>query len=623
MSPSEIIYMRLGRFVRDNIFKSNPVVPDALSFFLIPFEDETRYYYLAHFGKMKGDVVAEAEKILENRIILFKKESLFENIIDWNVDFISGRRWPLSGPDYRFSKDSDPKYVWELNRHQFLPTLGKAFFLTGDERYARKVFSLIGSWINGNPLFQGINWANGIELALRQISWLLALRFINGSKSLTAEMENKIANNMYLQTSHIARNLSFYSSANNHLISELAGMTLMGKCLGQNDWVDKAASLLEEEVDRQILMDGAGAEQSPSYLSHTIEYYLLFALAVGNAISPKILRGLERGSLFLQSLLNAGDNAICSGDSDSGEVLRLSNGYSNIKTLLNIASCVTGNADILQADVREDEKCFWLLGPTRFQELTGSAGKRGVCGRLAFEESGNYILENTLNDRHITVTFDCGPLGMKPMAAHGHADALSFILHVDNDPVFIDPGTYIYFIRNRWRDYFRGTSAHNTVRIDGADQSEFGGAFMAIRHAEAECTGWTEGEQVSGKHTGYGFLRSPAVHSRAITFEIDNKALSIMDRIESPREHLVEQFFHLGGECIPEIIDRGTVSICLAGGNIIVRVEPRMELSIYYGNDVLPLGWLSRVYGSKEKTFTIVGRNRMRGSGEFATRICF
>jgi hypothetical protein len=572
---------------------------------------------------MKDDAVAEAEKVLEDRNILFGREVHFENGIDWNADYINGQKWPFSELDYRISKDSDPKHVWELNRHQFLPTLGKAFFLTRDERYARKIVSLIESWIDGNPLYQGINWASGIELALRQISWLWALRFINGSESLTAETKKKIAKNMYFQAAHIARNLSCYSSANNHLISELAGLTLVGKFLGRIDWVEKAASLLEDEVDRQILMDGGGAEQSPSYLSHTMEHYLLFALAVGSTVSPRILRGLERGSLFLQSLLNAGENAICSGDSDSGKVLVLASRYNNFKTLLNISASVTGNMDILQEDVREDEKCFWLLGPARFLELASHAGKRKVCGRHAFEDSGTYILEKTLNGRRISVTFDCGSLGMKPMAAHGHADALSIILHVDNHPVFIDPGTYVYFIENRWRDYFRGTSAHNTVRVDGIDQSEFGGAFMAIRHAEAECTGWVEGEQVSGKHTGYGFLRSPVLHSRTVAFEIDNKALSITDRIESAGEHLLEQFFHLGGECIPKIVDRGTVSIALPGGNIIMRFDPRMELSIYYGDEVLPLGWLSRVYGTKEKIFSIVGRNRLRGSDAFATRICF
>ena len=216
MSFQEIIYMRLWRFIRDNILKSKPNAGSILSFRLIPFDEKTRFFYNEHFGKLKNDAIAEAEKVLENRIILFGQEVLFENDIDWNVDFINGKRWDPK-TDYRFSKESDPKFVWELNRHQFLPTLGKAFFLMGDERYARKAISLIGSWIDENPLFQGINWISGIELALRQISWIWTLHFIHGSESLTPEIKKKIAESMYFQTTHIERNLSLYSSANNHL----------------------------------------------------------------------------------------------------------------------------------------------------------------------------------------------------------------------------------------------------------------------------------------------------------------------------------------------------------------------------------------------------------------------
>lgn len=623
MSLEEIICMRTWRFVRDRVLKLSYVRPSIPSFRPAPFDDNTKSYHAEHFGKIRNEAVATAERVLENRIPLFGKDVLFTNGIDWNVDFQTGTRWDPK-TDYRFSRDNDPKFVWELNRHQFLPALGKAFFLTGDEAFARKAVSLIGSWIDDNPPFQGINWSSCIESALRQISWLWTFRFLDGSESVTAEVRKKISESMYLQAMHGARNLSFYSSAGNHLISELVSMALVGQSLDRNDLVTTAADLLEEEVDRQILMDGAGTEQSPSYLAHTMEYYVLFALAMGTGtISPRILGGIERGSMFLQSLLNAGEDAIFTGDGDSGQVLVLSSGYSSYRTLLNTAASVTGNGDFLQEDVGEDEKAFWLLGPTRFQRLADIADKPGVRGRRAFEKSGIYILDRTVNGRRVTVVFDCGPLGMKPMAAHGHSDALSFILHVDNHPVFIDPGTYTYLNENRWREYFRGTSAHNTVRIDGVDQSLFGGSFIATRHAEAECTGWAESERVSGRHTGYGFLRSPAVHSRAIAFEVDGNALSIVDRVESSGEHLVEQFFHLGRNCIPEIVERSTVSISFAGEDLVVRFDPRMELSIYYGNEALPLGWLSRTYGSKEKIFTIVGRSRMRGSDAIATRIDF
>ena len=76
------------------------------------------------------------------------------------------------------------------------------------------------------------------------------------------------------------------------------------------------------------------------------------------------------------------------------------------------------------------------------------------------------------------------PLGYLSIAAHGHADALSFTLSVGGNEILIDPGTFAYHTQKRWREYFRGTSAHNTLRVDGADQSVPGGNFLWTQHSQ-------------------------------------------------------------------------------------------------------------------------------------------
>lgn len=55
------------------------------------------------------------------------------------------------------------------------------------------------------------------------------------------------------------------------------------------------------------------------------------------------------------------------------------------------------------------------------------------------------------------MVFDCGLLGMEPLAGHGHADALSFALRAFGSDVLVDPGTYDYFSYPTWREYFRST----------------------------------------------------------------------------------------------------------------------------------------------------------------------
>ena len=64
-----------------------------------------------------------------------------------------------------------------MNRHQTWLALGRAFWLTGDERYRDAFVGYLNAWMAGNPPLTGVNWASMLELSLRAISWLWALHF--------------------------------------------------------------------------------------------------------------------------------------------------------------------------------------------------------------------------------------------------------------------------------------------------------------------------------------------------------------------------------------------------------------------------------------------------------------
>ena len=105
-------------------------------------------------------------------------------------------------------------------------------------------------------------------------------------------------------------------------------------------------------------------------------------------------------------------------------------------------------------------------------------------GRFASDVYGGgyYILGDRLDEADETkLIMDAGPLGFLSIAAHGHADCLSLLLSVSGKELLVDPGTYCYHTEREWRDYFRGTAAHNTVRVDGIDQSQIAGAFLGPR----------------------------------------------------------------------------------------------------------------------------------------------
>src|SRR5438105_1305534 len=186
---------------------------------------------------------------------------------------------------------------------------------------------------------------------------------------------------------------------------------------------------------------------------------------------------------------------------------------------------------------RLDDKARWLLGrdaQAQYDALDTETTRLPL--RQTFPEGGYYILGAEFDSAaEVRAVVDAGPLGYTSIAAHGHADALSFTLSVGGREFLIDPGTYAYHTQKRWRQYFRGTSAHNTLRIDGRDQSEQGGNFLWLKKARAGCGLWlssAEKDSFEGWHDGYMQLEDPVKHRRLIELDKGTRRLLIEDTLE-------------------------------------------------------------------------------------------
>ena len=115
--------------------------------------------------------------------------------------------------------------MWEPSRHQHLTVLAAAYRLDGDERYAEAVATQLRSWWAANPFLSGIHWTSGIELGVRLLSWVWIRRLLDGWEGAEALFEG---NRTFLQQLHhhqewLARLPSHGSSANNHIVAEMAG----------------------------------------------------------------------------------------------------------------------------------------------------------------------------------------------------------------------------------------------------------------------------------------------------------------------------------------------------------------------------------------------------------------
>jgi hypothetical protein len=148
--------------------------------------------------------------------------------------------------------------------------------------------------------------------------------------------------------------------------------------------------------------------------------------------------------------------------------------------------------------------------------------------------------------RHnLQLAFNCGALGYGPIAAHGHADALSVWLSVNGVPLLIDPGTGTYHEDARIRSYFRSTRAHNTLVIDDMDQSVQTGPTIWRDHAPVrlEHAALPPGGIARGTHLGYRRLRDPVTHERTIV-RCELRAYLVLDRVLGTASHHLCRHWH-------------------------------------------------------------------------------
>jgi len=207
------------------------------------------------------------------------------------------------------------------------------------------------------------------------------------------------------------------------------------------------------------------------------------------------------------------------------------------------------------------------------------------------------------------MSMDFGPLGYTTIAAHGHADALSIGLAVDDEYFLVDSGTFAYHSHPEWRTYFRGTAAHNTARIDGEDQSRIAGRFLWSRKANARLLRWEDsshGVVLEAEHDGYACLDDPVIHQRRAEFDRNTGSLRLQDTFCCAADHQIELFFHMHEDAHVGRIEPGRAEVAWRGHTITFTSPARfLEWTVIRGSEDPKLGWRSRAFNCKQPISTL------------------
>ena len=557
---------------------------------------------------------------------------------DWFRDPVTNRR---SAPDrYAFRIDQrseeevgNVKQVWEISRLQHLTLLAAAWFLTHDDRYARRVAEHLRSWWRENPFLSGIHWTNGIEIGIRLISLVWIRRLLNDWPGTTDlfEQDALALRQIRWHQQYIAAFPSRGSSANNHIIAEAAGQ-FVASCAfpwfqESEQWRRRSKRLLENELIRNTFPSGIGRELASDYQCFVAE--LGFVAAVeGEAYGcPLTVTTWQRLCAMADSAAALVDERLRpprQGDSDEGRVLLLDAPVPNRwPSLLMLADALVGRL------------AWWPQTPGDVgSSLVGAlaGARRTIEGRPSrrpsrFPDAGTTLLRTTGEDE-IWCRCDGGPHGYLSIAAHAHADALSVEVRYAGLDILADPGTYCYHGERAWRSYFRSTIAHNTVELGGRSQSSEGGPFMWVRHAHAREVGVIDDGDIArwtAEHDGYAALDPPALHRRSVLLDRASRSIDIIDEIEGG-SHEIRLAFHLGPEVQVDLVGScAQLGWTVASVHEAARMElpPGLQWSLHRGETDPILGWYSPGLGRRVPAFSLLGCGRCVPGAPLATRLEF
>lgn len=582
---------------------------------------------------------AAAERIAHGRLDVFALADVQMGLPPrWNRDPKTGIEAPLSFGkllDYRDpDRVGDIKYLWEPNRHLQFVTLAQAYALTRKKKYLDALVEQLESWFLACPCGAGANWSSALEAGIRLVNWSIAWQLVGGHEALEAGTRRRWLESVYQHARFVRHWFSTHSSANNHLLGEATGLFVAALTWPHwpeaSDWLFTSKKILEREAMRQVAPDGVSREQALWYQQFVLDM-LLVALLSGRANGQRFPAAFESRVEamidFIACIMDAGGNVPMFGDADDGALVRLQpeRTLSPFRSALGIGAVLFQRGDFKLKAGRIDDKARWLLGEDAddaFAALEPEATRLPL--RQAFADGGYYILGCAFDTpREVRAVVDAGPLGYTAIAAHGHADALSFTLSVHGRELLIDPGTYAYHTQPAWRQYFRGTAAHNTLRVDGLDQSEQGGNFLWLRKANAGCSLWlstAEADRFEGWQDGYTRLADPVRHRRALSFDKRARRLVVEDSLQMQGSHDVELFFHCAEGCSVAAAPRGFV-LSRDGVQVTIELPPCGDSSLHKGEVAPILGWVSRAFDRREATHTITWRARLSGTALLRTEI--
>jgi Heparinase II/III-like protein/Heparinase II/III N-terminus len=497
-------------------------------------------------GALSGSIFARsvtqiADQILARQFPLLGTTIAIPGNIQWRRDYahqrISELRYFRRIPYLDFNSVGDHKFIWELNRHQHLVALAQAYLFTGRKEYRDEIFNQLESWFTQNPFQRGINWASALEVAFRALSWCWVYRLVG--TEMPGTLRSRFLTELYRHGAHLELNLSIYFSPNTHLLGEAVVLYTLGKFFGHTRrgaaWESKAAAVIQTELSHQIQPDGSHFEQSSYYHVYALDFFLFFYLISGRPSNFEA--ALKRMAEYLHWLLGPQREIAFTGDDDGGRVFHPYGDRRRFgRATLFTCGLLFDQPEWIGTEADVGEQAAWWLSAENVGSIREVQSPR-LQSRL-FPDCGTAFLQAG----EMYLQMDCGPFGFGG-GGHSHSDTLSVLLTYRQERILMDPGTYTYVGDPAERSWFRGSLAHNTVRVDKMDQAKAEGPFRWSGKPEVKLNNWSP--------QGFGGIIDAICEYAGISHRrrvlLQDGYLLVLDELTGPGgEHTCEVVWQLG-----------------------------------------------------------------------------
>lgn len=489
------------------------------------------------------------------------------------------------GIDWTMRYSGDTEWHWQFHRMDWLRNLARVYGRTGDAQYAEAWAAHMIDWATNNVP----GYPRTLDTGNRLRQWVESYQYVireYGAPSVSAEDHLTILKSMILQVRFLRDN---WRSTGNWGVSETRGMGAVVAMFpefrfepddARQDWIDLVFSRLHHHLDGDFLPDGVQFEVSPMY--HALAYrnilvtYQLFAMN-GIYAGDEFLAAMVRPAEFLMHVARPDGALSPIGDSDEAAY---------ILDHLESAGDVFGRDDMVYAATQGTR------GTPPIETL-----RLFYDGGFAFMRDGWGTDAASLADsKYLVMTYGSNA------PWHAHFDLLGIEVYAAGRPIIRDAGRYTYSNTDGWRDYFKATSAHNTVVVDGRNQLTSARGYAS----GAEGAGFS---YLEGHHKAYPGTR----HDRRIVF-VDGAYWLVADLLTGADTRTNELKYRL------DTIYRNRTTIDEATGAVTTRdfglysahqrAEPRTDLS-----------WISTIYGERRAAPVVTFEQNGSGAVAFETAI--